>query len=544
MKAMRMLFWLVAVVPIAAAGYWSTFAAQLPEPAADRAALGEAAPMWDFAQWCDAGGGPLHVVARTLHYAALQVPGATIASVVWTNVLGALLLLAALAGLTRRAFPATASAAPLAVLVFGLLVGTPAIGVDWLHGERVGFFLAPLSFVAALFWLQRAGGFVWPALLALVVAALAPLCHAHGAAVGLALMPAVLGAARREQRSFGALWAGLLPVFAAAATWFSLRAAPQFGAAGADWLGAATKAPIDALASLARATGGAWLDALPQTDLDELVLGGVSWLAPLWLWRFGDRSDAARAAAAPWWSCLCFGLLLFVVDALRYELAPPVGSLRAATYGAFLLPVGLFGVLAARCGAAVLAFGAGAFTVLGLQDWHQGIEELRLARMRVAGAEVALLLPASAAAMAAPAPLPPAELERLRARGWVRDLAPVPIDAGAMFGLPPSPALGAAVGGAADRVRGRLRSSLRQDTVQWLLVLGRRPDGEAAVIAGGAPEFEGVGRDVPWQVAWPEPLPAGSRLRVVGCLVGARRFVALGPTFVVEAGSLVPTNGP
>ena len=101
MKVLRMLSWLLAALPIAAAGYWASFAARLPEPVVDRVALGEVTPRWDLSNWADATLEPLHVFARGLHLLALQIPGATMQSVVWGNVLIALLILTGLCGLVR-----------------------------------------------------------------------------------------------------------------------------------------------------------------------------------------------------------------------------------------------------------------------------------------------------------------------------------------------------------------------------------------------------------------------------------------------------------
>ncbi|MFK7739335.1 MAG: hypothetical protein AB8H80_03355, partial [Planctomycetota bacterium] len=172
----RVALWLVALLPLCAAIVWATFAAPIPEPLAVRVALGDLAPVWSFADWYRFDGTPSHAFARLLHLAALAVPGATIASVVWVQVVLVWLLGATLFTVVRRSFPDVLSlgtqaghrANALLLAMLGLFVASPAYGANWLHGERVGVFLAPVCFVVAVSLLQRDGRLAWRALLALL----------------------------------------------------------------------------------------------------------------------------------------------------------------------------------------------------------------------------------------------------------------------------------------------------------------------------------------------------------------------------------------
>mgnify|MGYP007073315083 CR=1 FL=1 len=239
---------------------------------------------------------------------------------------------------------------------------------------------------------------------------------------------------------------------------------------------------------------------------------------------------------APCWACLWFGLSLVVVDALRYELAPPVGSFREATLGLFLLPLGAVGAVAARFGHALLPLGAGALVVLAVQDHYRGLEDLRLARMRSDAVAATLLAPGLAGADT-PSPVKgPQELQLLQERGWVPEFERP--DPTAAFLAPASAGYGAAAGGGPKHVYGSVRSSLRGETPQIVAVLAAVGDADPTVVGAVRPPFAGVGRDVGWRVDLAEPLPDGAVVRAVGLLVGSRRYAALGPRFVVRGGAL------
>lgn len=538
MKFWRMLSWPIAALPVAAAGYWASFAARLPEAVADRAALGEVTPRWDYANWADVAGEPMHVMARLLHLSALQVPGATMASVTWVNVLLLLLLIVALCDVLRRAFPATSSAGPLAFGVFGLLAASPAFGCDWLHGERVGLLAVPVLLVMALGWLQGRKRFALRAIAVLLVACLAPWFHVHGALVATALVPAMwmaAGAAGSQRRM---AWIGTLLVLGDIAAFFSMRSAGGLAATGVDWFGAIANDPMQAGLALLAATGGTWLDLWPDTSLDEQVLGGISWCAPIVLLWLGNRSTEARVAAAPWWGCIVFGLLLVLLNGVRYEFEPPVGALREAMYGGFLLPIGLIGLLAARFGRSVLAIGAGALAVLALQDWHQGLEELRLAHMRDQQVAAAMLVPIEEATAL---PVRSAEeLAMLVDRKWVPSMTRRShADVVAQFAQPGVPNLGGVLGGGAQNVHGVLRSSLRGTTVQWVAIVAKVGEAEPRIIAHVTPTFEGVGRNVMWQVQLSEPLAEGAQVRAIGLVVDSPKLVPMGSAWTMRAGKLV-----
>ncbi|HEX6813773.1 MAG TPA: hypothetical protein VF384_19285 [Planctomycetota bacterium] len=533
MRVARLLVWIAALLPVSAAGLWASFAGRWPEPCQERLALGEVTPRWTWTEWSDFVGEPTHFVTRVLHLGALQVPGATIASVTWINALLAVAIAVALAGLLRRCFPLQGCAAPAALAITGLLAASPAYGADWLHAERLGLFLPPLLLLWVLAWLHGDHRSTLRALGALCLVALAPFCHTHGVLLTFALLPALAAHARRRGARIPA-WIGACLVVGNVAAVFSLRSAGQltaehsaFGATVLAWL---------------ERTGRAWMDLMPSSTYDEWLLGGLSWLLPAFVWWTGDRSVEARSRAAPWWSCFCFGLLIVVCDGLRYDVEPPAGTWREAMYGAFLLPVGAIGVLAARFGNAVVLFAGGALAVLAVQEWPRGVEDLRRARMRVLEVEARMALPTALQPDAAPVAVPlriAADVERLRHRGQV----PPPDDAIsaaiAVATAGESSRFGTATAGDVHHVEGTVRSSLRYDTVQALIVVAGVAGQDPRIVGTGDVEFA-RGRNAAWKVSFRERLLEGDRVRVLGYLPRLRQLTALGPPFVVHGGALLP----
>lgn len=546
MKVVRVLVWLVALVPALLAGLWVSFASPWPEPAADRVALREVTSRWRWDQWDDFTREPMHAVPRALHLGVLEIPGATIASVAWMNALFAVVLAIALAGLLRRAFALNWFGGAVALALSGMLVAAPSYGANWLHGERLGVFLPPLFLVIALSWLQQERFFGLGALGALLLAALAPFCHSHGVLVFVALLPAVLAGAVRAGSNRSIPLAGLFLIVGNIAAVMSLRDTGGIAAAGAAWPERVAASFAPTMVELWERTGSTWPDVMPWMRGDELALGALSWTIPVVLWRIGDRSQAARGVAAPWWSCFWFGLAIVVWDTLRYDQAPPSGTWHEAMYGAFLLPVGAVGVIAARFGREALAFGAGAFAVLGAQGWYHGLEELRIARAHVEQRDARMALPSTFFPADAKA-LPVEEaLAPLRERGWV----PAPGDNGELaltdaVGAPPAPELGACSAGDTKHLEGTLRSSLRGDGVQWVFAVAAAGPGAGGsspprVLGRVAPDFRRAGRDVPWSCDLEQAPAEGDTVRAVGYVPRSGRFVALGAPFVVRNGALEP----
>ncbi|MEO6598159.1 MAG: hypothetical protein ABIP94_25730 [Planctomycetota bacterium] len=547
MKVLRLLPWFAALLPALAAGLWASFAGRFPEPWAERQALGEISSRWTFAEWADVQSEPWHVVARVLHLAVLHVSGMTMRWAALANVLLALLLVWCLSGLLRRIFMLGGPARAWARFGVGLMVFSPAFGANWLHGERLGVFLPPLALAAGLALLQRDGRFGWRAALAVGLAGLAPFCHGNGIVAFLALLPALAEAARRSGKSRGVAWIVAALLVGSVAAVYSMRSAGTISL-GEGLLAHVTTAPIAAFGELLRATGRLWLDPLPATTFDETVLGACSWLLPLILWRVGDRSEAARRAAAPWWSCVWYGLLVVLWNAERHGLAVDISTWREVTFGAFLLPIGYLGVLAARLGRGLLPLAGGALLVLALQDWHRGIEDLRLARMQVERTEAALLVPETIVGKAAASASPvrdPAQLAWLQQRRWVPEPEHVFESA-----LPAATAAstrmthGSCMGGTDRVVRGTVRSSLLGDTPQWVVLMATVGESPAVQVGRVQPEFAGRGRDVAWSAELESPLAEGTRVRALGMLVRRGEVVALGPLFVVKNGALAVADAP
>lgn len=500
------LWWSLATLPALTVFVWSSFAARWPEPTADRFALRESVADWRWDTLLEATASARHVVAEALQQAALEIPGATIASVSWLSAMAALLLALAIGALLRRAFDLRGGAGQATVLVAGLLVASPAFGLVWLRSERLGLVLAPLSFVVALGWLARLERAPLRLLGAILLAGLAPFCHTDGLFAGFALLPALVAMAARAGSRRIAAWVGGGLVVAVAAGWYSIEPMAARGVSAGSGLLAI--APFgDFVRDLCVHTGEAWLDLLPDSDLDALVLGAASWLVPLLLLFVGDRSQAARWRAAPWWSCVWFGLAIVLWNVLRYDAEPPVGRWREALFGTFLLPVGLCGVLACRFGPGALRIGFGVVVVLAVQDWFAGLEDLRIARAIVRQQEAVLALPGEwhsdlAAAQDRLAVIATAEL-RARARVPAAPIAPASLLAAAP--LAPAPV---------KVVRGQLRSSLRHPAASLLLAIGRGADGAPVVLGVHQPDWLRHGRSVPWQIE----LGTGSSAPLVGVL--------------------------
>ncbi len=541
-KIVRVMWWLLAALPIAAACYWASFAARMPEALANRISLGEVTPRWEIEEWTNVVSEPMHVLARLLHLTALQIPGATIASVVWVNVVLALVLVVLLVDVLRRAFPTTGSAGPLAFLVFGLLVASPSFGTNWLHGQRVGIFAVPVLFVLALTWLQT--NKTARIVMAFVLAGLAPWFHVHGAIVAIALIPATLCATTAVASQRRMVWIGVLLLLGVVGAILTMQPNGGLAAVGADWLGSLTSDPKATVLALMTATGNLWLDLLPGTDVDAQAFGIVSWLMPVALLRLGNRSPEARAAAAPWWSCWLFGLLIVVVNAIRYDLDPAAGTLREAMFGAFLLPIGLLGVLAARFGPGVLTLAAGAIAVLAVQDWRDGIEDFRIAHLRAEQVEALTIVPESVSAGAALPTRTAEQFATLVKNGWVPGATPVKVDdVFAQFEEYAAPGLGVLSGGRSDLVTGSLRTSLRAPGVQWIALVGRVADEPLRILGYMWPRYVSKNRDVQWQIAPSPALVDGVHIRAVGLLVRERKLVTLGQEFIMFDGALVSANG-
>lgn len=501
--------WLLTAVPAAAVVFWVSFAGRWPEPTLDRFALRECVPSWRWDTLLEPTASPRHVVAQGLHRAALEIPGASVASVAWITALLAILLALSLGSLLRRSFDLRGLAAPATLLAAGLLVCSPGFGLVWLRGERLGLVLAPLLLVVGLGWLVRIERAPLRFLGVALLAGIAPFCHTHGLLVGFALLPAVFATARRAASRALFFWLGLVVAMALAGAWFSLEPIIAHGVSGgrAMW----DVLPIGTfLLDLCEHTGAAWLDVIPDHGLDGVVLGAVSWLLPLVLLFVGDRSQVSRFRAATWWSCLWFGLALVLWDVLRYDAEPPVGRWREALFGSFFVPVGLVGLLACRFERSMLRVAFGALLVLGVQDWFLGLEDLRIARQLVLQQEAVLALPRDwhPDLAAAQDRLGVIAAKELRAKNWV------PAEE-------PAPALPTSGGEVAER--GELVSSLRTPAPVVLLWCASGMDGVPQVRAVQLPDFRRYGRAVAWERAGalsaagfgvlPQPLRLGAPFR-------------------------------
>ena len=535
---------LLALSPILAAGVWTSFASRLPEPFADRRARGEVSMRLDLADWNHFDDEPMHTVARGLHNALFEIPGLTFQIAALLNALLAAGVVMGFAGLLRRTFVLSVGGHALALAVAGLLVCTPAFGADWLHVERAGLFGVPLLLFASLLLLHRDGALWWRGLIALVFAATAPFLHGNGMFVFVALLPAFVDAARRANaRPVAWVIACLIVGNVAAAV--SLSTAVHLALDGTGLVGRIAEAPLSTLQHLLVTTGGAWPDPLPNERYDNLALGALSWLAPLVLWRLGDRSDAARRAAAPWWGCLWLGLLLPLWLLERHGVALAPSALRELGFGAFVLPAGVVGVTAARFGKNALAVAAGAALALGVQDWHCGLEALRNATMKVRGLETAVLLPDVHAGERPVAVLPVrfvADWTRLVDRHHVPVAAAERRSPSAMATeSPAAPMLGSFAGGDAKQVHGTVRSSMFGDPVQCVWIVEQSEGKAPEVIGRVQPRYEGHERTAQWTAVLDRAPAAGAVVGAYGYRPDHDETVLLGPRYTVRDGVLVAT---
>ncbi|MBL8751007.1 MAG: hypothetical protein JNK78_17740 [Planctomycetes bacterium] len=540
MKLLRHLARPAALLPVLAVGVWTSLACRLPESIATRRALGEVTMLWAFPRWNEFTHEPAHPVPRLIELALLHLPFSAVQYVAIANALVAACIVVALASLVRRAFACPGAGQSLALAVGGLLVCTPAFGADWLHGERVGVFLPPLLVLLGLLVLHGDRRTGWRGIAALLLAGLAPFCHGNGILVFVALLPSLVDASRRAGGTRTVAWIAAALLVGNVAAAVSLLPAGTIALDGTGLVGRLFEAPLATLHGVAVATGAACLDPLPGTDLDAALLGAAAWLSPLLMWRAGDRSDAARRAAAPWWGCLWFGLLVPAWLLERHGVCIADATLRELAFGAFLLPVGIAGVAAARFSSQVLPFAAGALAILAIQDWQHGIETLRVAAMRVRSAEAAVTWPDvhPAERPASVLPMPAATWVELERRGWVPAQRTERAAPASLLAAEPASRFGSCHGGDARTIRGTVRSSLFGDAVQCVLVVAARTGAEAAVVGRTQPDYAGRGRDVPWLVALDAPLEDGVRVRAIGLRPKAGA-VALGPWFVVRGGALV-----
>jgi hypothetical protein len=516
-----------ALLPAATVLVWATFAHAWPEPWLERVRAGEAtwSPTWlgctEFA------GEPVHLVMRLLLRATLAMPGASFAAAAWLSAAFAFGTAALVAATLRRSFALAWPSHRIALGLVGLLVATPAHGVVWLAAERLGSVLVPLVFVAALVRLQGEARLRRRALGALLLACVAPFCHTHGVLVAFALLPALHAAMVRAGSDRSAAWLAAAVLLGNVAAVVSVRSGP----------GIVGELPgLDCCTNFFVRIGASLGDLLPGTNADEVLFGAMVVAVLLVLPRVGDRSGIARERAAVWWSCAWFGLGVLALDVLRYGAAPANGSWREATYGAFLLPIGVVGLLACRFGVGALRVAAGVAVVLALQDWHRGLEDLRVARARGDRVEAAMALPlANLGADPLPLVRDPAFVELARARGWapqVVEIATVTRAPGDVTGM------GGVAAGDANSVRGFMRSTLWQADAAVLVVDAAHP---YQVLGIGWPDFTAAqrSRDVPWVVQFAHPLAEGQRVEVFGYrarAVACERFAA---PHVLQNGRLV-----
>jgi hypothetical protein len=539
----RRSLWLVALLPVAVALCYVLWAAPYPEPVAARAAQGLPGSAWDLATWYEPGPGPWLPGQRGVLLGLLAVPGLNLQFAAALTVLLAIALVWSASRSVATAAGCGPFAAPLAFGALGALALAPAFGQDWLQAERFGVVVPPLLLVVSLQLLGGERGFVWRALLVLLLAALAPTFHAHGALVGIALWPAVAGAATRSGR-IGAGWAGLVAVVGAAVAGAGWWHGGWHGSADATVhkLGDGT---VQRLWGLLEEFGRPWLELWRDSRHDERAFGALGLVLAAALPWLPKRPDAAPADR--WWSCVLFGLLVVGFAAVYLPSDTAGDARRALGYGAFLLPVGLCGVVASRFGREVWAIGLGATVVLGLQDWWHGDRLLRHARVEAARVAAAVALPAELDAGTRAALSPYADLA-VQQRHMEAGIVPTPNSAFVEVAQtssdqPANPGYGVVTGGSPIEAHGTVRQSLVGEPIGAVVVVavdgtGRRLRGATLLASSG-----GLGA-MPFRVSWSDACAEGTRLVVMAFLPGSGTFARLsGPSLVSGGKLLEPTAG-
>lgn len=535
----RRTLWLAAILPALAAFAYVWAAARHPEPLATRQGLHEAATVWDLAQWLVLAPDPWHPLQRGLLLGALHVPGATLQFVTGLAALFALLIAWFGSRLVRRSIGEAGSTGPLAFGGIALLCCSPGFGADWLQAERIGLFLPPMLLLGCLLLLQAERFFVWRLLAVLVLVAAAPLCHDHGALLGVALLPAVFEAAGRAQAPRW-LWACTVLFFGVAAGVVSFYPAGGLHGDEVGLFANLAAAPGERLLDLLAALGRGWLDLWPDRRIDELAFGAASLLALAMLPFVPSRVPAK--ATAPWWSAAIFAALLVPWVATRHGFDLQPWLARELHYGLFLLPVGVIGLIASRVGNEAWSIGLGAIVVLGLQEWPRGLEDLRAARAEALRVEASLVVPQPFAdhTVAALSPYSSPELQqRLVDLGWVPDPRnDVQAAAAAAQASPPRDELGTVMSGSPIEMHGMVRSSLVHEQVGAVFVAAVQ-DGKPLLLGATLPRFAGRGRDAQWRVSWTTAMAEGTQLMAFVYLPRQRSMARIGAARVVKEGALV-----
>jgi hypothetical protein len=227
-----------------------------------------------------------------------------------------------------------------------------------------------------------------------------------------------------------------------------------------------------------------------------------------------------------------------------FEVAAP--TMRELTFGSFLLPVGVVGLLAARCGPAVWTAAFGALLLLGVQDWGEGIAHLRTAVAHTERTTTLHALPEWIAGPRASREQPTRtiqQLEALEESRWVPAYGESLLVAfEAAVEAVPDDAFGSCDGGDAKEVHGTVRAALWPAPVTAVVVGVELTPGKYVPAGYTLPVALGEESRVRWSVAV-KPIAEGTRVRAFGLVVRTGAVVRLGPTFVQRGGVLVAEAG-
>jgi hypothetical protein len=543
----RALAFLVAALPIGAAATWSFLLRQdLPEPWPWRRAVGEAPGRWTFAELGDVGAMPHDFAARGLYLLGLQIPGSNVAWLGLAGVVLAGIAVLMLAVFVRGLAGADAAVTPWLALGIGMLACSPAFGANWLLGERLGRFLAPLLLLLGLRALHRDGRWRLRVAIALAAATLAPFCHTNGCAVWLALLPALAAASRvaGSQRRLGLV--GLLALLGNTAALASVAGVERFAMGPQGLVARLLATPVPAVRGVCREAGSLWPDVLAATTRDATALGVLSFLAPLLaLWLAKRRPERATALAGAS-GLVLFGLGIAVLHAERYAGAGlSLIELRELRWGGFALPVGVLAVLACALPPRAIAVAAGALAALAVQDWQRGFGDLRTAVARLDRVAACQALPGDLGQELRrehPSLRGADELEALRARGFVAVPPPLaaPESAVRCDGRPPGECAGERDG----LIAGHVTGTLLAPAPSLVLLAVTPPGGTEQVVAAAAPRFEDGGRAANWSVALPVAHRAdGTVVRAYGYFLRSGRLAPLAGEFVVSGARIVKRGG-
>ncbi|MCB9889253.1 MAG: hypothetical protein H6836_06720 [Planctomycetes bacterium] len=539
-----------------------------PELAEWRALRGDPPLAFRWTSLFEFGVQPAYVVHRVVYLSLLEIPGANFAVLRYLPWGLAVTCCLVFLRLLRRLAAARGERPDPRLLLGGLAlfsmwIFSPSFGSSFLVTARFGVFAVPLCFLLALSWLSGGTRFRMRFLGAMALSWVAVFTDRFGVAMWIALIPAVLVAARRHGSArpwvCAAAWC-LSGNLASVLCHYGIHGAPPVGG---GLIAQLLTEPVAVFRTTASVIIG---QSIPRLDMLEglagyantsLLLGGLAMLlAVLWVRR---RDPWLVHAATPWLACALFGLCcsIQVVGWFGSSSLTASAWMRELLWPESFLLVGVAGLLqvcARPLAAVVFPVGLGVFTVLIAADWKTGWEQTKAAHkvLRMTEAQLALLEVANVELPdVPPPPVPVLTAAELRRRGLLAPLPRVPSLELSQFAV--QPRRSGSGHGSIDVVRSDYASG-------WLLaerfvhppalvfLTRRKRDGAEKVFKIAGPNFYFGGRKFPWEVAFRDvavnaPFAVGEEVAAYAFQLEGLRLFPLGEhsrwdgtRFVVDSG--------